>query len=209
MEHERSPGRVARSRSVDKRSCAIPRYLASGIPVVGGPGTFHAQQVCCTQRTSYLGDHGGTAVNHRTSGARVLLDQQGLRALCQAHSGLKSHVVLDASPPAFRPLWRAQKAIQPPRMFHFQNQFSTTHNLPLYAGWDKVETAPHSLSSVSPRLIGKTTLQNHAHSITLEEYNVIVKTCPDVQKVVLGVENGHYRDYRSHLFVMFQTRISL
>ena len=44
-------------------------------------------------------------------------------------------------------------------------------------------------------------LQNHAQSIALEEY--ALKTCPDVQKVVLGAENGLYRDHREKRFFCF------
>ena len=44
-------------------------------------------------------------------------------------------------------------------------------------------------------------LQNDAHSITLEEY--VLKTCPGAQKVVLGAENGLYRDHREKRFFLY------
>ena len=44
-------------------------------------------------------------------------------------------------------------------------------------------------------------LQNYAQSIALKEY--ALKTCPDVQKVVLGAENGFYRDHREKRIFCF------
>ena len=55
-------------------------------------------------------------------------------------------------------------------------------------------------TSVFGRLTGNTTLQNHCHSILLEEY--VLKTCPGVQKVVLGIEYDQFRDHQSQLFLM-------
>ena len=47
-----------------------------------------------------------------------------------------------------------------------------------------------------------TTLQYHIRSIALEQY--ALKTCPDVQKVAPGAENGLYRDLRSKVFLFPQ-----
>ena len=66
-----------------------------------------------------------------------------------------------------------------------------------------VRMIPPLLTDALERLICGRSLQNHAHAITLEEY--VLKTCPDVQKVVLGVENGPNRDHLSHFVFVSQT----
>ena len=53
------------------------------------------------------------------------------------------------------------------------------------------------------RFIFERSLQNPVHSITLEEN--VLKTCPDMSNVVLGVENDHFRDHQSQGFFVFQT----
>ena len=37
---------------------------------------------------------------------------------------------------------------------------------------------------------GNTTLENHARSIALEE--CVLKTCPNAQKLILGVKSDHF-----------------
>ena len=49
--------------------------------------------------------------------------------------------------------------------------------------------------------------QDHDFSIALEEYDVVLKTCPGVKKIVLGVENGKLRAHRSHFFLYSRTVI--
>ena len=58
---------------------------------------------------------------------------------------------------------------------------------------------PPLLEDALGRFIFERSLQNHVHSITLEEN--VLKTCPDMSNVVLGVENDHFRDHQSQGFL--------
>ena len=62
---------------------------------------------------------------------------------------------------------------------------------------------PPLLEDALGRFIFERSLQNHVHSITLEEN--VLKTCPKMSNVVLGVENDHVRDHQSQGFFVFQT----